>query len=110
MEYRLLDYACPIEKIQICTLEERRYYLNLCFLHKIISEAYNIPHPSPIQFKPNCNASTRSHQHKLYIPNVQTNTHLYSFFCAKPKAWNLLPENAVTANSFKKSLLEYMTC
>ena len=70
---------------------------------------WSVYHPSPFSYsiQKNHNASTKSHHHKLHIPKVQTNAHLFSFFCATPKAWNLLPENVATANNFKKSLLEH---
>ncbi len=35
-----------LKKYKIHTLKERRYYLNLCFLYKIIAGAYSVPHPS----------------------------------------------------------------
>ncbi len=80
------DYLALLKKYKIHTLEERRYYLNLCFLYKIIAGVYCVPHPSPVQFKPVCNTVTRSHQHQIQTPNVRTNAHLHSFFCAITRA------------------------
>ena len=105
------DYQSLLRAYKIHTLEKRRDYLNLSFLYNIITGTYSFPNPSPVQFKPTCNLATRSHQYQLLIPTARTSAHLYSFFCATPRAWNLLPEYVVTASNidlFKKRLLELM--
>ena len=105
------DYQSLLRAYKIHTLEKRRDYLNLSFLYNIITGTYSFPNPSPVQFKPTCSLATRSHQYQLLIPTARTSTHLYSFFCATPRAWNLLSEDVVTASNidlFKKRLLELM--
>ena len=88
----------------LITLEERRIYLDLILLFKIIHRLVELDTDKYFTFS---SANTRGHNFKLVLNHSQINCHKYHFFNRVVKIWNDLPRDIVnieSVNNFKLSI------
>ena len=94
-----LGYQELLHLTQIPTLENRRVYLKLCTLFKIIHGLFSF---TPDVFMP----QPRRHDHNynlplLYQPYAHTNAFQSSFVPSTISIWNRLPHDALIAPSLR---------
>ena len=95
-----LGYQDLLDLSQLPTLENRRLYLKLCTLYKIIHGYFYFP---PNVFVPQVSRQSYSLP-LLHQPHAHTNAFQSSFVPSSVSVWNHLPHEALTAhsiNSFK---------
>jgi hypothetical protein len=85
------DYSERLHMLSLTSLQERRHFLKLSFLFKLVNNLIDFPN-SPIMLKPNL-CATRSHSLTLNVPFARTE---YAFFCQAPRLWNDLPFEVVS--------------
>ena len=99
-----LSYTDRLTRLKLQTLEERRIYLDMILLYKIIHGLIEIDFNKYFSFN---NANTRGHSFKLNMNSSRLNCHKYHFFNRVVKIWNSLPDDIVTASKlsvFKKNI------
>ena len=95
-----LGYQDLLDLSQLPTLENRRLYLKLCTLYKIIHGYFYFP---PNVFIPQVSRQSYSLP-LIHQPHAHTNAFQSSFVPSSVSVWNHLPHEALTAhsiNSFK---------
>ena len=90
-----LGYQDLLELSQLPTLQNRRLYLKLCTLYKIIHGYFYFP---PNVFIPQVSRYNSSSP-LLYQPLARTNAFQSSFVLSSVSVWNHLPRDALTAHS-----------
>lgn len=105
-----LSYEDRLRHLCLTSLENRRKFLNLCYLFKIKNDLTHFPN-SPLHSVTTHHA-TRSHSSTLYVPIAKTNSFQGSFFCRSLQEWNQLPQAVASAeslNQFKSRLRENLS-
>ena len=91
------------------SLSDRRLYLNLCMMYKIIHNFIYFPVGV---FVPRVTTVSRSSANQLYVqPFARTNAYYYSFVPSTCSVWNSLPSSVTqcsTLTSFKSSLGNFL--
>ena len=102
------DYEVLLHTLQLPSLSERRLFLKLCTVFKILHElCYFPPHIISVR-------ETRSYCKRplmLTQPFAKTNSYFYSFVPNSVLHWNSLPVHVINSDSlhsFKQSLLHYL--
>ena len=98
------SYSRLLNMLNLPTLENRRLYLKLCHLFKVIHGLCYFP---PDVITPRSNPSHFSRDYTLQQPFARTNSFYSSFIPDSIRKWNQLPEDIVcvpTYEKFKKSL------
>ena len=90
-------YHERLSLLNLITLEERRIYLDLILLYKILHGLIDISFDN--YFSVN-RSRTRGHPFKLNIVVSRINCHKYHFFNRVIRIWNSLPSDIVTIEKF----------
>ena len=101
-------FAEPV-KLNLPTLESRRQYLSISFLHNIYHQRTSIKFNCHCKF--NSISSTRSHHLSIIPPQSTINSRRYSFFVNTVFLWNSVPLtilNDPNPKSFRHSLYHYV--
>ena len=105
------SYIDRMNKVGMLTLENRRKFLDMVFLYKLVTNSLHLDFNNFFVFKKS-NYALRSHGLKILPKNsFKNNQWSNSFFERAPKLWNSLPENIVISNSlanFKTLLKTYL--
>ena len=97
-------YSELLDAFNLPSLENRRLYLKLCHLFKIVHGLCYFP---PDVVVPRTNLSHFSRSYTLQQPFARTNSFYSSFIPDSIRRWNYLPEDVVCIPSyanFKRSL------
>ena len=97
-------YSELLNLCNVSSLENRRLYLKLCHLFKIINNLCYFP---PRSIVPKTTRTYTSRSLMLQQPFCRTTSYYNSFIPDSVRTWNYLPEEVVMAsslNAFKKSL------
>ena len=78
--------------LSLKTLEERRIFIDLILLYKIIHQLIDIDFHEHFSFAA---GRTRGHSYKLYVNCSRINCHKYHFFNRIVNVWNSLPSDVV---------------
>ena len=103
------SYHELLHALQLPTLSNRRLFLKLCTIFKIIHGACYFP-PNVI-----CVRDTRTHIGRplmLNQPFARTNSYFYSFVPNSVSQWNRLPEYVIShysVQSFKQALTQHLS-
>ena len=101
------SYMDRLQKIDFITLEQRRKFLDLILIYKIIHGLSDLKFDNYFSFT-TTPYSLRSHSFKIKtILSLDSSQSFNSFFGRVPPIWNKLPEQVVCSASlgiFKKSL------
>ena len=95
-----LGYQDLLELSQLPTLQNRRLYLKLCTLYKIIHGCFYFP---PSVFVPQVSRNNSSLP-LLYQPLAHTSAFQSSFVLSSVSVWNHLPHEALTTRSTYRTL------
>ena len=96
-------------QLNLPTLESRRQYLSISFLHNIYHQRTSIKFNCHCKF--NSISSTRSHHLSINPPQSTINSRRYSFFVNTVFLWNSVPLtilNDPNPKSFQHSLYHYV--
>ena len=100
------SYSDLLQSSNLPTLANRRKYLGLCYLYKLINNVFEFP-DCPLTRRV-LNYPNRNGRADLFVqPRANSNTYHYSFFPATISLWNSLPTcvaSAPSVNSFKRQL------
>ena len=92
------------------SLADRRKFLNLCYLSKLVNNTIDFPN-SPL-IPRTLNYPNRQGRTSLFLqPFATSNSFLYSFFPSTISHWNSLPQSIVSSPSiysFKRSLYTHL--
>ena len=94
-----MNYENLLEEANLPTLKDRRLYLNLCTLFKIIHNLISLPNT--------LTQSTRNNLPLYRVPFARTTAYQTSFFPSTISVWNNLPSETLQALSltdFKRQL------
>ena len=98
-------YNDRLHCLNLVTLEERRIYIDLIFMYKIIKGIVDIDFNQYFSFNP---MNTRGHRFKLYLNRSQINCHKNHFCNRIITPWNELSDDIVncnTVNLFKQRVM-----
>ena len=105
---RLSSYSDLLQLSNLPQLTERRKFLNLCYLFKLVNKAIDFPN-CPLTPR-NLNYPNRQGRTSLFVqPYASSNSFLHSFFPSTLSHWNSLPQSIVSSSSlctFKRLLYE----
>ena len=107
---RYLGYVELLNRFKVPNLGDRRNYLRLCTMYKVVHELVYFPHDVFVPRTTSLRSSTKLLYH---LPFAHTNAFLHSFVPKTCSAWNNLPDYVTYANTlpvFKSSLSNYMYC
>ena len=93
-----LSYDERLKKLDIISLEERRYRADLLYMYKIIHNYVDIDYSKYISFD---NNKTRGHNFKIKKRRFNTDIGKYSFFNRIINPWNTLPAFVVNSKNIK---------
>ena len=87
-----MEYEHLLRDFNIPTLTDRRYYLDMCTLYKMVNNLAFVPADFISPRIPHSHISLRSSKStSLCQPHARTNTFLHSFIPRSCHAWNMLP-------------------
>ena len=94
-----------LDRLHLPTLAQRRLYLSLCFMYRIIHGLMYFPTNIIV---PSSTSSHYTRSYSLYQPFARTDSYLHSFLPNTLSQWNILPDQYVVDSpslcSFKHNL------
>ena len=92
-------YSELMDMFNLPSLENRRLYLKLCHLFKIVHGLCNFPSDVVV---PKSNPSHISRSYTLHQPFARTSSFYSSFIPDSIRRWNYLPEDIVCAPTYAR--------
>ena len=107
------NYETRLKKLNLMSLENRRFLADVTFLYKALNGISNINIDSYVDFYSDADHYSFRKYDYLSLKKKYTRTNLlkFSFFHRIVDAWNLLPydtRKAVSVNIFKKGVKKYL--
>ena len=99
--YGLWDvpYEDRLERLGLSTLRNRRIFLDLLLLYKIVFNLCSIPFDSLFTFAPNVR-QTRGHNLKLFHSHTRTDCFKYFYSNRVVHHWNMLSSDIINVGSY----------
>ena len=98
-------YEDLLDTLQLLSLSNRRLFLKLCTLFKIVHGLCYFPLHAISTRKARSN---KSRTLMLTQPFARTNSYFHSFIINSVLHWNSLPEHVISSCSFQQSLSNYI--
>ena len=105
------SYSDQLHVLNLPTTRDRRLFLKLCTLYKILNNTFSFPE-NIINFRSRFQTHSMSTHHvsanSLYTPYTHTNSFMNSFVQSTSTLWNGLPPVITCFNTFKNYLKTFM--